>query len=199
VTPQRIGELVLVAAAIVALALVLILTSFASVPSGSSGPATAQAADCIPVEHTKAHIHKKKVRRHGKKVTKRRKHIHRWTTCEPPPPVLACAEPSSVLGVTARDDMASPRYTLSRPCVTAGEVDVELNNQGEDPHHVFLRPAGMASVDPVFRIPDDPPLYELPPGEVEEATLTLTAGDWYLWCDLLTHEQQGMYATLQVR
>lgn len=200
-SPQRIGEWVLVAAAVIALALVLILTSFATGP-GASGPAAAMAADCVPVQHTKTVTKKVRVKKNGKvRKVKRKRKVH-WTTCEPPPPpppTLGCVEPASTVGVIARDNMESPRYTLTRPCVTAGEVDVELNNQGEDPHHVFLRPAGLASADAVFRIPDDPPDYELPPGQVREATLNLTAGDWYLWCDLLTHEQQGMFATLQVR
>ena len=194
-TPQRIGEWVLIAAAIIALALVLILTSTALVPPGVAGPAAAEAADCVPVERTKRHVHKKKVRRHGKKVTRRKKHIHRWTTCDPAPPPLTCSEPSSSLGVISRDATGST-FTLSRTCVTAGDVTVELNNQGEDPHNVFLRP--LSGPDPGYSIPADPP-YELGPLSQEEATFNLNAGEWYLWCDLLLHEEQGMNARLTVR
>ena len=160
-----------------------------------AGTELAQAADCVPVQHTKKHVHKKKVRRHGKLVTKRRKHIHRWTTCEPVPAPLTCAEPASNLGVVARDATGSS-FTLSRTCVSAGDVTVELNNQGEDPHNVFLRP--VSGPDPGYSIPADPP-YELGPLSQEEATFNLGAGEWYLWCDLLLHEEQGMNAHLTVR
>ena len=192
-SPQRIGDLALVAAAIIALALILILTNVAS--PGATGPAAAEAADCVPVQHSKKHVHKKKVRRHGKLVTRRKKHIHRWTTCEPAPAPLTCAVPSSSLGVVARDATGSS-FTLSRACVTAGQVTVELNNQGEDPHNVFLRP--ISGPDPRYSIPADPP-YELGQLSQEEATFGLAAGEWYLWCDLLLHEEQGMNAYLTVR
>jgi hypothetical protein len=162
--------------------------------SPPAGTDFAEAADCVPVEHTKKHIHKKKVRRNGRLVTRRKKHIHRWTTCEPVPP-LTCTEPSSNLGVTARDTTGSS-FTLSRSCVTAGAVTVQLNNQGEDPHNVFLRPIG--GPDPGYSIPAGPP-YELGPLSQDEGTFSLSAGEWYLWCDLLLHEEQGMNAHLTVR
>ena len=123
----------------VAAALALSLALAGGDGSPPAGTDFAEAADCVPVEHTKKHIHKKKVRRNGRLVTRRKKHIHRWTTCEPVT-TLTCAEPSSNLGVTARDATGSS-FTLSRSCVTAGAVTVQLNNQGEDPHNVFLRPA----------------------------------------------------------
>ena len=103
--------------------------------------------------------------------------------------------PSRNLGVTARDQTGST-FTLSRTCVTAGQVTVELSNQGEDPHNVFLRP--VSGPDPGYSIPADPP-YELGPLSQEEATFGLAAGEWYLWCDLLLHEEQGMNAHLTVR
>jgi hypothetical protein len=179
---------------------------------GPAGPSSASADACVPVQHSKKVVKRKKVRRkgglvrvRGKKVWRKgklvrvkRKKIVRWTTCEPPP-ATPCPEPSSTLGVTARDSGGLPRYTLSRPCVTAGGVSVELNNQGEDPHHVFLRPLGTSEGDPaVKRLPDTAP-FEVPPGMQASATFSLAPGTWYLWCDLLLHEQQGMSATLEVR
>ena len=174
-SPQRIGELTLVTAAIVALALILILSDVASPSPGAAGAAVAQAADCIPVEHSKLHIHKKKVRRHGRKVTRRKKHVHRWTTCEPVAPLMpTCPPPTSV---SQHGTQTGSTFTLSRTCVTAGQVTVELSNQGEDPHNVFLRP--VSGPDPGYSIPADPP-YELGPLSQEEATFGLAAGEWYL-------------------
>lgn len=190
---RRLGAPAAGAIAVPAVAAALALATAGGAP-GPAGPSSAHAADCLPVEHTKKHIHKKKVRRNGKLVTKRKKHIHRWTTCEPTAP-LTCAEPSSNLGVTARDATGSS-FTLSRSCVTAGAVTVQLNNQGEDPHNVFLRP--VAGPDPGYSIPAGPP-YELGPLSQEEGTFSLSAGEWYLRCDLLLHEEQGMNAHLTVR
>jgi hypothetical protein len=160
-------------------------------------PTPAQAADCVPTHHAKTVVKRKKVRRRGKVVRVKRRKVVRWTTCEPPPaPPATCPEPASALGVTARDSTGST-FTLSRPCVSAGLVTVGLNNLGEDPHNLFLTPNGPSS-EPVYRLPETEP-FEVPSLERDEGTFELNRGDWYLWCDLLSHEQQGMAATLQVR
>jgi hypothetical protein len=167
-------------------------------PGAVAGPAPAKAADCVPVKHSKRVVKRKQVRRHGKLVKVKRRKVVRWTSCEPPP-AIPCPEPSANLGVTARDDMSLPRYSLSRSCVTAGAVSVQLNNQGEDPHHVFMRPLGTTEGDAaVKRLPGTAP-FEVPPGMQGSDTFNLSAGTWYLWCDLLLHEQQGMSASLEVR
>jgi hypothetical protein len=166
-------------------------------PGGASGPAPALAADCVPVQHAKTVVKRKKVRRAGKLVKVKRRKVIRWTTCEPPaPPPASCAEPASALGVIARDS-AGFEFTLSRPCVSAGSVAVELDNRGEDAHALALRPAGPPA-PPAHRVPGPYPA-EVEPGLQAGADLELSAGDWYLWCDLPGHEQAGMNATLAVR
>lgn len=193
-----------VALGAIALSSLLVAAFLPSAASASSPSGAAAAADCIQVQHSKKVVKRVKVKRKGKLVKVKRRKTVRWTTCEPVPPPPGCAEPSSSLGVTARDDMAQPRFTLSRSCVTAGTVSVQLQNQGEDPHDLRLRPAGAASTAPVHLVPDEDP-YELPAWSgmgappTDSASVALTAGDWYLWCDLLLHEQQGMNATLAVR
>jgi hypothetical protein len=163
-------------------------------------PAT--VGDCVPVQHKKKVVKRKKVRRHGRWVRVKRKRWKRWWTCEPveaPVPPVRCEVPSSVLGVSARDAGSTPagtRYVLSRSCVTAGPVTVQLRNMGEDPHNLFLRP--LAGGGPTFSLPASQP-FELPPGEELSDTLELARGEWYLWCDLLLHEEQGMNAHLTVR
>ena len=187
------GRTVIAAAAGTALLLTL------SPGAGEPGiePAPAQAADCFPVQHSKTVVKRKKIRRKGGKVVRvKRRKVVRWTTCEPPAPAPSCPLPASTLGVTARDSAGST-FTLSRPCVSAGLVNVGLNNLGEDPHNLFLSPNGPGS-DPVYRLPDTEP-FEVPSLEQDEGTFELARGDWYLWCDLLSHEQQGMAATLLVR
>lgn len=176
-------------------------TSAASPAAGAAAPAAASAsarpaaADCVPVLHTKRVVKRKKVRRHGKWVRVKRKRVKRWWTCEPAPEPPGCAVPASALGVSAYD-LGGSRFVLSRPCVDAGAVNVELRNQGEDPHNLFMRPSGQ--LDPAYTIPEQEP-FELAPLGVQDRTVALTPGQWYLWCDLLTHEQQGMNATLTVR
>ena len=199
----------------VALALTVLVVSGAPGASGAvSSPASA-SADCVPVQHSKRVTKRVKVRRNGRVVKVKRKKTISWETCEQPPAASPgstptplslppCAEPSVSLSVISRDNAPGPRYSLSRPCVNAGSVHVQLENQGEDPHHLFVRAAGAGSTDPAYRIPDQAP-FELeawdgmgaPP--IAEADIALTPGDWYLWCDLLLHEEQGMNATLQVR
>jgi hypothetical protein len=177
-----------------ALALAALTAGLLAAGAGG-GPAPAIGANCVPVQHSKKVVKRKKVRRHGKLVTVKRRRIVRWTTCEPVALPPQCAVPSANLQVTAQD-LTGSRYVLSRNCVSAGAVDVELVNEGEDPHNLFLRPVG--GPDPGLSIPEDPP-FELAPMGVESRTFELAAGDWYLWCDLLTHEAQGMNATLAVR
>lgn len=158
--------------------------------------AEASGAACVPVQHSKRVTKRVRVRRHGKWVKVKRKRIKRWTTCEPPPaPDNRCDPPSGFLQVTARDTSGST-FSLSRPCVTAGPVDVELRNQGEDPHNLLLSPDGPGSAA-VYSVPASAP-FEVGPLEQAEETVSLTVGQWYLWCDLLTHEQQGMHASLTV-
>ncbi len=81
-------------------------------------------------------------------------------------------------------------YTLSRPEVGSGEVIVELNNQGEDPHNLVLEHEG--SEDPTLEIPSTPSLTQA------SSRLTLSPGTYRLYCSLYKHEAKGMEATLVV-
>ena len=82
-------------------------------------------------------------------------------------------------------------YTLSRPEVGAGEVIVELNNQGEDPHNLVLEHEG--SADPTLEVPSTPSLSQ------ESESFTLSPGTYRLYCSLYKHEAKGMEATLLVK
>ena len=69
-----------------------------------------------------------------------------FPTAEPP---LDGSEPTaSHLSVKA----VEWSYTLSRPEVTAGEVVVELNNQGEDSHNLKIQREG--SGEPPLAVPE---------------------------------------------
>jgi hypothetical protein len=174
-------------------------TAAAGANAGSDTAPGAKAADCVPVEHRKTIVKRKKVRRKGRWVKVKRKRVKRWWTCEPvEPPAEECDVPASTLGVSARDLGSTPagtRYVLSRDCVTAGPVTVQLSNMGEDPHNLRLRP--LLGPDPIWGVPG--PGEELPPGQQQAGTFELAEGEWYLWCDLLLHEEQGMNAHLTVR
>lgn len=104
---------------------------------------------------------------------------------EPTPP--SEAEPTALrLGVKAQEYS----FTLSRPEVPAGELTVELNNQGQDAHNLNLQRVGS----------------EEAPLEVGEAQslehrvgrFTLAPGTYRLWCSLPMHDERGMHATLVV-
>ena len=72
----------------------------------------------------------------------------------------------------------------------AGEVIVELDNMGEDPHNLNLRMLGDEG-EP-FRVPITPSLQQ------SSRRFALAAGTYRLWCDLDEHDERGMNATLLV-
>lgn len=187
---------------------------------GATSPLTAASEKSPPLTSSLlAHIAKKGEvsegcawKRHSKRVAKRvRQHgqwrrvrrIKHWWTCQalpgsfPPAPALPASpspeappgEPEPEvghLGVKA----VEYSYTLSRPEVSAGEVIVELNNQGEDPHNLKLEREG--SADPVLEIPATAAAAQA------SANFTLSPGSYRLYCSLYSHESKGMQATLLV-
>jgi plastocyanin len=167
--------------------------------AGAAAPAP--VAGCTWKRHSKPVF--KRVLRQGRQHRLQR--VKHWWTCEarpspfqpqpallpvaPIPPVPPAEEPKPEighLGVKA----VEYTYTLSRPEVSAGEVIVELNNQGEDPHNLVLEHEG--SADPSLEIPSAPSLSQA------SARFTLSPGAYLLYCSLYKHEAKGMQATLVV-
>ncbi len=145
------------------------------------------------VKHSRRHSHARRVKR-----------IKHWWTCEAQPSLI---QPQPALPVTptpAAPPSEEPQaeighlgvkaveysYTLSRPEVSAGEVVVELNNQGEDPHNLVLEHEG--TEDPTLEIPSTPSASQA------SAHLNLAPGTYRLYCSLYKHEAKGMQATLVV-
>jgi plastocyanin len=172
-----------------------------AIASGSITAASASPAQgCVWHKHSKPVV--KHLRRHGQR--RRVKRIKHWWTCDaqrasfipspalplqPVPETPPAEEPGvqlSHLGVKAIEYS----YTLSRPEVGAGEVIVELNNQGEDPHNLVLEHEG--SADPSLEIPATPSISQA------SARFTLSPGTYRLYCSLYKHEAKGMEATLVV-
>ena len=130
---------------------------------------------------------------------KRTKH---WWACEPVPaaPGPAPATPPTPAPSPADEAPTGPghlgvkaeewSYTLSRPEVPAGELVVELNNMGEDPHNLNLRLQGDGGTP--LQIPITAPKQQ------SSKRFTLPAGTYRLWCDLDEHDERGMNATLVV-
>jgi plastocyanin len=81
-------------------------------------------------------------------------------------------------------------FVLSRPAVAAGEVTIELNNQGEDPHNLNLERESGGGVP--LQIPDTSSQGR------QVAHLVLPAGAYRLWCSLPEHDEKGMHARLIV-
>jgi plastocyanin len=145
----------------------------------------------------------KRVRRGGE--WKRVVRVKRWRTCarRAEMPVVA---PPAVTPPTAApspqpepEDPSIPRlgvkaeewsYTLSRPELEAGEVVVELNNQGEDPHNLNLQLADESG--------PELSLATIGPSGQSKGKFTLPTGEYRLWCSLDEHETKGMSATLVV-
>lgn len=181
------------AAAAACLALVMAL---ALLPGGEGASAAQPCA--VWKKHSKRIV--KHVRRDGER--KRVVRVKRWRTCVKR--VAAPALPAPVIAPApapqpAPEDPSIPRlgvkavewsYTLSRPQVPAGEVIVELNNMGEDPHNLNLQLEDGSG-------PEESIAAAGPSGQ-GKAKFTLSAGTYRLWCSLDGHEEAGMSATLLV-
>ncbi len=163
----------------------------------------ASADGCAWQRHSKPVVKQaKQVKRHG--GLRRVKRVKHWWTCEALPQALApiAALPTPAIPATPPAEEPKPQishlgvkaveysYTLSRPEVSAGEVIVELNNQGEDPHNLVLEHEG--SAEPSLEIPATPSVSQA------SASFALSAGTYRLYCSLYKHEAKGMEATLVV-
>jgi hypothetical protein len=188
------------AVAVLAAALVL-----ATALPGAGEPASAGAAECSWQRHSKRVV--KQVRRHGRlrKVVRRR----HWWTCNPvaapdPGPTVAPIPAPALPATQASPAEPQPEpeanrlavkaqeyyYVLSRSKVKAGEVTVELNNQGEDPHNLNIRREDE----------EGEPLQIAETASLQRAVATfdLSPGTYRLWCSLPEHEAKRMHTTLVV-
>jgi uncharacterized cupredoxin-like copper-binding protein len=90
------------------------------------------------------------------------------------------------LGVSASEF----HLVLSRASVKAGAVEIELQNDGEDPHDLRLRRVGGTHT------------YSIPltkPGKRRSITIRMRPGWYRLWCSVASHRALGMQAVLRVR
>jgi plastocyanin len=191
-TRAKVGLFVLGMVAALTLAL-----ETASIAHGAPAP----EGECTWHRHSKRVV--EHVRRHGR--VRAVKRAREWWTCDPasPPETQPAAAPSlpgtapvveptpappppSRLGVKA----VEWSYTMSRPEVTAGEVTIELDNEGEDPHNLRLQLEG--SSDPPLEVP------QTAASERSTAHFNLPAGTYRLYCSLYSHDKKGMHATLVV-
>lgn len=190
-------------AAVVALALAATLSL---APAGRIvGGDSASAADCGWQQHSKRVV--KRVKRNGR--VHRVVRVKRWRTCDPllaPPAIAVVPLPPATPATPTAEPEPPPRrvsvkandatpeafsFGLSRPFVVSGEVTVELNNQGQDPHNLNLRPEGGEGSP--FEVG------EAGPGESRVAHFSLPPGTYRLWCSLPQHEEWGMSVDLEVR
>jgi plastocyanin len=116
------------------------------------------------------------------------------TAITPTTLIASADDPASLqaVGVTL-DDRGAYSARLSRASVTAGDVVVQLVNQGEDDHNLRVVP-----IDHVGAAVDFPLTGA---GQNATRTLTLSAGHYRVFCTLTTpvnHENAGMNATLTV-
>lgn len=90
------------------------------------------------------------------------------------------------LGVSATEF----HLTLSRPTVKAGVVEIELQNDGQDPHDLRIRRVGGTHMFSV-------PLTD--PGRRRTVAIRMRPGSYRLWCSVADHRALGMQTTLRVR
>ncbi|HEX5527458.1 MAG TPA: plastocyanin/azurin family copper-binding protein [Solirubrobacterales bacterium] len=188
-------------AILVALALLALLAAPLATETARLGAGRAEATECLWQRHTKRVV--KHVRRHGH-VRRIVRHKH-WWTCTPvetptsgappaptEPAPVPVDPPGPVEEATNRLAVKSNEYyfVLSRPKVHAGELTVELNNQGQDAHNLNLQLQGEEGE--VHSIPETQSLQH------DVAHFDLEPGTYRLWCSLPEHEEKGMHTTLVV-
>ncbi len=117
---------------------------------------------------------------------------------QPVPPVTTpppTPEPeANALGVAADDRGGTKSYTLSRQTVRSGNLTVQLQNKGEDPHDMDIQRIG-PNGEPLGEV-EKVPVTE--PGRNTSASLAVEAGEYRMWCDLFNHAKEGMEATVKV-
>ena len=175
-------------------AAIWLVTAMAPVVGGPVGPEQASAQDCVWRKHSKRVV--RWVRRDGRR--RRVVRIIRWRRCHPiaspsvpvpaPVPVVPPVDPALPGRLGVRADEFS--YILSRTTIAPGEVIIELDNRGEDPHNLNLARTG--ATGPPLTIP------EIGPQTQATGRFSLTPGTYRLWCSLPLHEQWGMTADLTV-
>jgi plastocyanin len=193
-------------------AFVTLALGAASVATGgpAGGEAGAASTTCVWIKHTKRVV--KHVRRHGQR--RRVVHLKHYRSCrkvavpEPPPTTAPAptptppAEPApaptpepepNALGVSAYDQ-GGFRYELSHPTVRAGQLTLQLNNRGEDPHSMDMQKAGENGAEgEIIKVPTTKAGTPSAPESVY-----VEPGTYRMWCTIGNHAEEGMEATLTV-
>jgi plastocyanin len=196
---------------VAALASLVLVAALIAGNGDGTDPAHAATGPCTWTKHTKRVV--KRVKRHGKRK-KVVRHKAFWT-CEPAPTTATATEPPmtmpmptkptapvvepepevepNALGVAA-EDQGGFRYTLSRQAVEAGELVVQLNNRGEDPHTMDMQKVNAEEE------PEGPIVAEMStaPGKQQTETIDVEPGTYRLWCTIGKHAMEGMEATITV-
>jgi plastocyanin len=110
------------------------------------------------------------------------------------PPTTEPEPEANALGVAADDRGGVKKYTLTRETVRAGQLTVQLQNKGEDPHDMDIQRVG-PSGEPLGEVVKVP---VTEPGANTDASVTVEAGEYRMWCDLFSHAKEGMEATVKV-
>jgi hypothetical protein len=112
--------------------------------------------------------------------------INRPTPRVPAPKPTPKPKPLARMQVIAREFS----LTLSRGTLAKGIVAIELDNFGQDPHDLRVERADSPSTGFSFTLAK--------PRTVSSKKLTLSPGQWKLYCTLPGHEALGMSARVTV-
>jgi plastocyanin len=195
-------------------AVALLLAGGLFVSSNGLGRAGAETTTCVWTKHTKHVV--KHLRRHGK--LHRVVRIKHYRTCrkvavqepttttptttapaEPAPtpttPVVVSPEPeANALGVAAYDQ-GGYRYALSRQTVRPGQLTLQLDNRGEDPHSMDMQKVGENGEleGTIVEIP------KTEPGKPSASvSVDVEPGTYRMWCTIGHHAEEGMETEVTV-
>jgi plastocyanin len=196
----------------------LLLTALIADGDGPVGQARAASAACAWTKQTKRVV--AHVRRNGRRH--RVVHLkHFWTCREVAPPsststtattpstpivpAVAPAPPAefpapqpepeaNAVGVTADDHNHPFTYVPSRTTVRSGELTVQLNNKGEDPHNMDIQRIGPGGEG-------EGAIVALPttaPSSQSTKSFALQPGTYRMWCTFANHAEEGMETHITV-
>lgn len=99
----------------------------------------------------------------------------------------AAEEPGGGGGETIQ--LSETEYAIdpADPSAAAGDVTLEVTNDGSIPHDLEVEGGGVEEVTPT-----------IDPGSTESLTVSLEPGDYKIYCTIGDHEAQGMVGELTV-
>jgi plastocyanin len=112
------------------------------------------------------------------------------------PPVVPAPEPeANAVRVTATETGNPYTYVPTRPTVHAGQLTVQLVNEGADPHDMYMQRVGPHGEPEEAEIKIST---KTEPGGQETKSVVVQPGTYRMWCSFGNHAMEGMETHITV-